>query len=72
MRVEWELDGFSLPASAINAQFQPIADRLNMRWELHFSDDMPRMAVFVSKQGHCLYDIAGALPIRRMAASKSR
>jgi len=57
MRVEWDLEGFSLPASEIGAQFQTIAERLNMRWELHFSDDVPRMAVFVSKQGHCLYDL---------------
>jgi len=57
MRVEFALEGFSLSESSISSEFQPIADRLNMRWELHFSDDTPRMAVFVSKQGHCLYDI---------------
>ena len=57
MRIEFELGGFSLPADAISAHFQPIADQLNMQWKLHFSDDTPRMAVFVSKQGHCLYDI---------------
>src|SRR5436305_943084 len=57
MRIEFDLDGFSLSEEAISAQFQPIADQLNMHWELHLSDDTPRMAVFVSKQGHCLYDI---------------
>jgi len=57
MRIEFDLDGFSLSEAAISPQFQPIADQFNMRWELHFSDDTPRMAVFVSKQGHCLYDI---------------
>ncbi|MEO8393940.1 MAG: formyltetrahydrofolate deformylase [Chloroflexota bacterium] len=57
MRIEFALDGFSLPVDEISAQFQPIADQMNMRWELHFSDDAPRMAVFVSKQGHCLYDL---------------
>jgi formyltetrahydrofolate deformylase len=57
MRVEWDLDDFILPADEIGAQFQMIADRMNMRWDLHFSDDTPRMAIFVSKQGHCLYDL---------------
>lgn len=57
MRVEWELDGFALPDSEIVPAFQVIADRLQMRWAIHFSDEIPRMAVFVSKQGHCLYDI---------------
>ncbi|MFN8451884.1 MAG: formyltetrahydrofolate deformylase [Anaerolineae bacterium] len=57
MRVEWDLDGFALPDADIEPAFQVIADRLQMRWALHFSDETPRMAVFVSKQGHCLYDI---------------
>ena len=57
MRVEWDLDGFTLPSAQIGAAFGEIAERLQMRWALHFSDDMPRMALFVSKQGHCLHDI---------------
>ena len=57
MRVEWELDGFALPDGEIEPAFQVIADRLQMQWAIHFSDEVPRMAVFVSKQGHCLYDI---------------
>jgi formyltetrahydrofolate deformylase len=31
--------------------------RRQIHFELHFSSDVPKMAVFVSKQGHCLYDI---------------
>ncbi len=57
MRVEWDLDGFALAPDTIRVHFQPIADSFAMRWALHFSDDVPRMAVFVSKQGHCLYDL---------------
>ncbi len=57
MRVEWDLNGFAIPADQISAQFQPIADQFAMRTELHFSGDVPRMAVFVSKQGHCLFDV---------------
>lgn len=57
MRVEWDMAGFALPEAEIEARFQPLADQMNMRWALHFSDETPKMALFVSKQGHCLYDI---------------
>jgi formyltetrahydrofolate deformylase len=57
MRVEWDLDGFGVPASEIAARFQPIATRFNMTFDIRFSRHVPRMAVFVSKMGHCLYDI---------------
>ncbi len=56
-RVEWELDGFALPREEIEAGFQPIADRFGMTWSLSFSDAVPRIAVFVSKLPHCLYDL---------------
>ena len=56
-RVEWELDGFAVPREGIEAAFRPIADRFGMTWRLRFSDEVPRVAVFVSKLAHCLYDI---------------
>jgi len=28
-----------------------------MKWRLYFANDVPRMAIFVSKLPHCLYDI---------------
>jgi formyltetrahydrofolate deformylase len=57
MRIEWDLDGFAIPRDEIEAQFQPIADSLSMNYELSFTDNVLRMAVFVSKLSHCLYDI---------------
>jgi formyltetrahydrofolate deformylase len=58
MRVEWELEGFSIQRENIVRQFQDlIGDKFGMRWTLHFSEDIPRMAIFVSKLSHCLYDI---------------
>ena len=56
-RVEWELEGFALPREEIEAAFQPIAERFQMTWSLSFSDAVPRIAVFVSKLPHCLYDL---------------
>jgi formyltetrahydrofolate deformylase len=37
--------------------FQPIAERFGMDWSLRFSDFVPRLAVFVSKLPHCMYDL---------------
>src|SRR5512142_1567670 len=58
MRVEWDLASFAIPDDKIGEYFKTlIADRLNMEWSLHFSGEVQRMALFVSKLPHCLYDI---------------
>ena len=58
MRVEWELDAFDIPKEEIRDAFaNQIANEYEMQWQLHFTDRKPRMAVFVSKASHCLYDI---------------
>lgn len=58
MRVEWELMGFAIPREKIDDYFGTlIGRRFGMHWQLHFTDRKPRMAVFVSKASHCLYDI---------------
>jgi formyltetrahydrofolate deformylase len=56
-RVEWQLDGFAVPRDSIADAFRPIAERFDMTWSLRFSDYVPRVAVFVSKLAHCLYDL---------------
>ena len=57
MRVEWELEGFDIPREQIASAFAPLADPLQMRWELHFSDQPQRIAILVSKYSHCLNDL---------------
>lgn len=58
MRVEWELEGFAIAPEQIGARFkEELAERFQMHWALHFSDEVPRMALFVSKLPHCLFDI---------------
>jgi formyltetrahydrofolate deformylase len=57
MRVEWDLANFDLPRGEIEAAFAAVAQPLGMTWALHFSDVRPRMAIFVSKQAHCLYEL---------------
>jgi formyltetrahydrofolate deformylase len=57
MRVEWDLASFDLTRTAIADAFAKVAIPLGMTWKLHFSDVRPRMAIFVSKQPHCLYEL---------------
>lgn len=58
MRVEWELAGFGLAPEAIGPAFdEALGERFGIRWRLHLSEEWPRMAVFVSRLPHCLYDL---------------
>lgn len=58
MRVAWQMEGFSLSKDELRKTFtNDIAKPLKMTWWLHFSDRLPRMAIFVSKMSHCLYDL---------------
>ncbi len=57
MRVEWELAGFAIAREAISAALAPLVERFEMRWSLHFSDVVPRAALFVTKDNHCFYDL---------------
>ena len=57
MRIEWDLQGFSLSREQIADAFQPIAEKYSMLWELCFSDINLKTAIFVSKHLHCLRDI---------------
>ncbi|MDY6899614.1 MAG: formyltetrahydrofolate deformylase [Cyanobacteriota bacterium] len=56
-RIEWLLDDFNLPQDLIAPAFNSIAQPLEAKWELHFSDSIPRLAIWVSKQDHCLLDL---------------
>ncbi len=58
MRIEWQLDDFMIPTDKIAEYFQHlVARKYEMHFSLHFSNERPRMAVFVSTLPHCLYDI---------------
>lgn len=58
MRIEWELDEFLIPKEKIEDYFYTLyAQKYDMEFKLYFSDQKPRMAIFVSKMSHCLYDM---------------
>ncbi|HHP7232432.1 MAG TPA: formyltetrahydrofolate deformylase [Xenococcaceae cyanobacterium] len=56
-RLEWQLEEFNLPREAIATAFSAIAKPLDAKWQLHFSDTVSRMAIWVTKQDHCLLDL---------------
>lgn len=58
MRIEWELKDFLVPQEKIEDYFRTLyAQKYEMDFRLYFSDVKPRMAIFVSKLSHCLFDI---------------
>jgi formyltetrahydrofolate deformylase len=57
MRIEWQLEGFNLPREFIAPAFNSIAQPLEAKWQLHFSDTVPKIAIWVSRQDHCLLDL---------------
>ncbi|MEH1968687.1 formyltetrahydrofolate deformylase [Nostoc sp.] len=56
-RIEWQLEGFNLPREFIAPAFNAIAQPLGAQWEIRFSDTVPRLAIWVSRQDHCLFDL---------------
>jgi formyltetrahydrofolate deformylase len=68
MRLEWNLEKFTLEREEIETRLQPMARRHEMQLLLRFSSQRKRVALFVTKENHCLYDLlaryeAGEVPI---------
>jgi formyltetrahydrofolate deformylase len=57
MRVELQLAGFGLERASFEAAWAPIARRYGMSWRVYWGDQPKRMAILVSKAGHCLNDL---------------
>ena len=68
-RIEFGIEGFGLPREAIAPAMNALAGRLGGQAQVHFSDEIPRVAIFASKQSHCLLDLlwrtrSGELPMQ--------
>ena len=58
MRIEWSIDDFLIPKEKISDYFGTLyARKYDMNFRLYFSDTRPRMAIFVSRMSHCLFDL---------------
>ncbi len=56
-RVEWDLEGFRLDLTDFDSAFGPIAHKFGMNWQVALGNHRPRVAIFVSRQDHCLVDL---------------
>jgi formyltetrahydrofolate deformylase len=68
MRLEWSMENFTLDNEEIESRLQPLARRHQMQMSLTFASRRKRIALFVTKENHCLYDLlarheAGELPV---------
>jgi len=57
MRLVWSLDRFTLDADGIRMGLEVFARSLGLHWELDFDDRRDRVAIFCSREAHCLYDL---------------
>lgn len=58
MRVEWELEDFMIPTQKIDEYFNTLyARRYELTYRINFSSRRQKMAIFVSRMSHCLYDM---------------
>tara|TARA_Y100001978_G_scaffold194912_1_gene202532 strand:- start:4362 stop:5216 length:855 start_codon:yes stop_codon:yes gene_type:complete len=56
-RIEWQLKDKVIDKEEINREFKLIADNINGFFKINYSDEIPNVAIFVSKQNHCLIDL---------------
>ncbi len=60
-RIEWEMEEFDLSKAELPGALAEIADPMGgpegRPWRLHFSDDVPRVSIWCSRQDHCLLDL---------------
>ena len=69
MRLECDFSKENWNIDSIKSHFQEnLATPFNMTWNMYPQDQKPKMALFISKYDHCLYDIlgrycAGELPL---------
>jgi formyltetrahydrofolate deformylase len=56
-RIEWDLEGFEVDFRNFPQRFAPIAEQFSMQWRTALSSYRPRVAIFVSREDHCLVDL---------------
>ena len=56
-RIEWNSIHTTINKKDIHDKFQKIAVDINGTFNINYSDEIPNVAIFVSKQNHCLIDL---------------
>jgi formyltetrahydrofolate deformylase len=56
-RLEWDLDGFTIPISEFEEYFRPIAEQYSIKYHLAPTDYRPKVVILVSGYDHCVADL---------------
>lgn len=60
MRLESEFTSETFYTKNFKSVFKSdLADKFEMKWRIYSSEKKPKMALFISKYDHCLYDLLG-------------
>ena len=57
MRIELDAGDMQTSRKELEDEFGALASSLGLEWSCHWSDYRMRVAILVSKAGHCLYDL---------------
>ncbi|CRK82333.1 formyltetrahydrofolate deformylase [Neobacillus massiliamazoniensis] len=57
MRIEADIQDFELHKQKIAQDFQQLSERLNINWRMEQASKKKRLAIFVSKEDHCLLEL---------------
>lgn len=57
MRLEWDLANFKIDINNFEKYFNPVAGKFKMDWKAALSSYKPKVAIFTSKEDHCLSDL---------------
>jgi formyltetrahydrofolate deformylase len=66
MRIEWDLRDFSLDPVTFRLRFTDLAGEFEMNWEVHYTRELPAVALFTSRHLHCLVDLLHRFSIGEM------
>ncbi len=57
MRIKLDMKDLTTSKSVLEKKFAEFAKQYSLGWSVHYSDFIPKIAIFVSKTSHCLYDL---------------
>ena len=57
IRIAWDMKKFSVPESEVHSAFAPLAKEFDATWQVRFTGQKERVAIFVSRLDHCLQEI---------------
>lgn len=56
-RIRFDASQLHTDRTALERGVQEVAERFEMNWKLRYADRIKRVAIFVSRYDHCLYDL---------------